>query len=243
MGKRGGPANGSGQSGKAGGRAPAQKTGPVRERVLRLFFGVQVPEAAAAELLAAQGRLTSNWRRVEAGQLHVTLAYVPGVPEQQVAKLRELGQKLAAESGPLHLQLRGTGYHPNVGSPRVWFVKVEGEGLQGLAARFAAELDALGFPAEGKFQPHVTLARKKGAAPRLPPLQFTQAWDAHQVHLIHTFLPRDKTGPIYDTVSRFPLSGSALLPAPQTEKQRPTRTTPEQARPEQHPEEPHGKVQ
>jgi RNA 2',3'-cyclic 3'-phosphodiesterase len=219
---------------KPGVRAGVQT--PARERVLRLFFGLQLPEAVAAELVAAQSKLTSNWRRVEAGQLHVTLAYVPGVPEGQVPELRELGQRLAAESGPLSLRLRGTGYHPNVGSPRVWFVKVEGEGLQGLAARFAAELETLGFPAEAKFQPHVTLARKKGAAPRLPPLQFTGSWDAGQVHLIHTFLPRDKTGPIYDTVSRFTLSGNGPLPAPQPEKPHTRKDSPAKTTPEQHPE-------
>ncbi|WP_424951030.1 RNA 2',3'-cyclic phosphodiesterase [Deinococcus sp.] len=218
------------QAGKpAGQRTPAPgqaeagrkaKTGgkvvPARERMLRLFFGLPLPEAVSGELATAQARLTSNWRRVEQEQFHLTLAYLPGVPEGRVASLRELGKRLAAEAAPLTLRLRGTGYHPNVGSPRVWFVKVEGEGLAELAARLAAELDALGFPVEGKFQPHVTLARKKGPAPRLPPLSFAQEWEAGQVSLIHTFLPRDKTGPVYDTVSRFHLTGSAPLTASTT---------------------------
>lgn len=207
------PTQGKGQ-GKPG-RAPSGKPpAPARERVLRLFFGLQLPETVGAELVQAQARLSSNWRRVDPEQLHITLAYLPGVPEGQVAALRELGQRLAAESAPLRLRLRGTGYHPNVGTPRVWFVKVEGEGLTELAARFQAELDRLGFPVEGKFQPHITLARKKGPAPRLPPLSFSQEWEAAQMHLIHTFLPRDKTGPVYDTVSRFRLSGQAPVPAP-----------------------------
>ncbi|MGY2892681.1 RNA 2',3'-cyclic phosphodiesterase [Deinococcus sp. UYEF24] len=206
---------------KAGGK-PATAAAPARERVLRLFFGLALPEAVSADLAQAQAKLSSNWRRVEEDQLHLTLAYLPGVPEGQVAKLRELGTRLAAEAGPMTLRLRGTGYHPNVGTPRVWFVKVEGEGLAELAAHFAAGLKTLGFPVEGKFQPHVTLARKKGPAPRLPPLNFTQEWEAAQLHLIHTFLPRDKTGPVYDTVSRFKLTGAApmrpLVPAPTADK-------------------------
>ncbi|GGJ86748.1 RNA 2',3'-cyclic phosphodiesterase [Deinococcus aquiradiocola] len=198
----------------AGGSTQGRPAAPARERTLRLFFGLKLPETTSQDLVAAQAKLTSNWRRVDPDQLHVTLAYLPGVPEGKVAALRDLGKRLAAEAAPMTLRLRGTGYHPNVGTPRVWFVKVEGDGLSELAARLAAELDALGFPVEGKFQPHVTLARKKGPAPRLPPLTFTQDWSATQMHLIHTFLPRDKTGPIYDTVSRFPLTGSAPLPAP-----------------------------
>ena len=203
--------------GRPTGNKPAPAAGPARERVLRLFFGLALPEAVSAELAQAQARLSSNWRRVEEDQLHITLAYLPGVPEGRVAALRGLGTRLAAEAGPMTLRLRGTGYHPNVGTPRVWFVKVEGEGLAELAAHFIAELEKLGFPVEGKFQPHVTLARKKGPAPRLPPLNFTQEWEAAQLHLIHTFLPRDKTGPVYDTVSRFKLTGAApmrpLVPA------------------------------
>ena len=224
---------------------------PARERVLRLFFGLALPEAVIGDLARAQSKLSSNWRRVEGDQLHITLAYLPGVPEGSVAALRELATRLAAEAGPMTLRLRGTGYHPNVGTPRVWFVKVEGEGLSELAARFAAELDALGFPTEGKFQPHVTLARKKGPAPRLPPLSFAQEWQAAQLHLIHTFLPRDKTGPVYDTVSRFALTGHGPLaaPVPHQTPESPTSespapssqvSVPEQAQP--HPEEAHGKV-
>ena len=235
---------------------------PARERSLRLFFGLALPEAVTSDLAQAQSKLSSNWRRVEGNQLHITLAYLPGVPEGRVAVLRELGTRLAAEAGPMTLRLRGTGYHPNVGTPRVWFVKVEGEGLAELAARLSAELDALGFPTEGKFQPHVTLARKKGPAPRLPPLSFAQEWGAAQLHLIHTFLPRDKTGPVYDTVSRFALTGRGPLAAPVVHKASespipespapespvspsqlsasPEPSAPEQARP--YPEEAHGKV-
>ena len=228
-----------------------------RERSLRLFFGLALPEAVTSDLAQAQSKLSSNWRRVEGNQLHITLAYLPGVLEGRVAVLRELGTRLAAEAGSMTLRLRGTGYHPNVGTPRVWFVKVEGEGLAELAARLSAELDALGFPTEGKFQPHVTLARKKGPAPRLPPLSFAQEWETAQLHLIHTFLPRDKTGPVYDTVSRFALTGRGPLAAPVVHKASespipefpvslsqlsasPEPSAPEQARP--HPEEAHGKV-
>jgi 2'-5' RNA ligase len=205
-----GKSSGKDRPGAKAGSRPA----PVRERVLRLFFGLALPEGVSAELARAQSKLSSNWRRVEEDQLHITLAYLPGVPEAQVGVLRDLGTRLAAEAGPMTLRLRGTGYHPNVGTPRVWFVKVEGEGLTELAARFTAELETLGFPVEGKFQPHVTLARKKGPAPRLPPLNFTQEWEAAQLHLIHTFLPRDKTGPVYNTVSRFRLTGNGPLAAP-----------------------------
>ena len=200
-------------------RAAAQKQPavPERDRFLRLFFAVELPAPLASELVAAQQKLSQNWRRVEAQQLHITLAYLPGVPQSRVAELRALGQTLAGSVPPLALRLRGTGYHPNVGSPRVWFVKAEGEGLLELAARFQAEVEALGFATEGAFQPHITLARKKGPAPRVPPLTFALGWTAPQFSLIHTFLPRDKTGPVYDTVSRFAFTGQPPAESASTE--------------------------
>ena len=213
------------------------------ERILRLFFAVALPPELRAELAAAQAKLSQNWRRVETSQLHLTLAYLPGVPQGRVTELRALGKRLALHTPPLALRLRGTGYHPNVGSPRVWFVKVEGEGLGELAAALQSELTAAGFECEGQFQPHVTLARKKGPAPRVPPLTFAQGWSAQQFSLIHTFLPRDKTGPVYDLVSSFELNFGVAPPSePQTAPE-PTQATQQatvtqQAR--QSPEERHG---
>ena len=208
---------------------PKQAAVPERDRFLRLFFAVELPAALASELVSAQQKLSQNWRRVEAQQLHITLAYLPGVPQSRVVELRALGQTLAGSVPPLALRLRGTGYHPNVGSPRVWFVKVEGDGLLELAARFQAEALALGFATEGAFQPHITLARKKGPAPRVPPLTFAHSWTASQFSLIHTFLPRDKTGPVYDTVSRFAFTGkppAEAAPAESPLNENPTKAAP-----------------
>ncbi|MFC6661014.1 RNA 2',3'-cyclic phosphodiesterase [Deinococcus multiflagellatus] len=148
-----------------------------------------------------------------AEQFHVTLAYLPAVPPARVDDLKRLGAQLTQDLPPLHLKLRGTGYFPNEGSPRVWFVKVEGEGLNELAAALRAGLQALGVDTDDlPFKAHVTLARKKGPAPRVPPLLFSQGWQAPQVTLYRSILR--KTGPIHETVSTFRLRGA---PAPASE--------------------------
>ncbi|MFC6591385.1 RNA 2',3'-cyclic phosphodiesterase [Deinococcus lacus] len=180
----------------------------------RLFFGIRVPPAAAQELAEAQRGLRGNWRRVRADQMHITLAFLPGVPAGQLADLKRLGARLSEQCPPLHLSLKGTGYFPNEGSPRVWFVKVEGGGLTELAAELRAALDELGVPYENlPFKAHVTLARKKGPAPRLPPLLFDSQWEATQFSLTRSVLR--KTGPIYEQVATFRLRGSAPDATPQ----------------------------
>ncbi|AZI42285.1 RNA 2',3'-cyclic phosphodiesterase [Deinococcus psychrotolerans] len=173
---------------------------------LRLFFALKVPPEVAEQLGAAQKNLRGNWRSVRADQLHVTLAYLPGVDPAKIDALKKLGEQVAAQTAPLSLKLRGTGYFPNEGSPRVWFVKVEAEGLEELAAALRLGLTELGVDTDNlAFKAHITLARKKGAAPRLPPKIFDLGWDAGAVTLYRSHL--QKTGPIYENLAMFKLRG------------------------------------
>ena len=179
-----------------------------QDRTLRLFFALKVPQDVAAPLAEAQRQLRGNWRPVRADQFHITLAYLPGVPPERVDDLKRLGTALTRDVPPMSIRLRGTGYFPNEGSPRVWFVKVEAEGLTDLAAGLRAGIGELGLDTDDlPFRAHVTLARRKGPAPRLQPLTFDLGWQAGNAALIRSTLR--KTGPIYDTVSTFRFRGAA----------------------------------
>ncbi len=165
-----------------------------------------MPPEVAEQLSAAQKDLRGNWRSVRADQLHVTLAYLPGVDPSKLDALKKLGDTLTQAAPPLSLKLRGTGYFPNEGSPRVWFVKVEAEGLEELAAGLRSGLQELGVETDNvAFKAHITLARKKGAAPRVPPKLFDLGWDAGAVTLYRSHL--QKTGPIYENLAMFKLRG------------------------------------
>lgn len=168
----------------------------------RLFYALRVPSEVAARLAEAQRGLKGNWRAVRADQLHVTLAYLPAAPPERLADLKALGARLIPELPPLAVRLRGTGYFPNEGSPRVWFVKVEAEGLNELAAALRAGIQELGLSTDDlAFKAHITLARKKGPAPRVPPQTYDLGWIAGGVTLYRSFL--QKTGPIYEPQSTF----------------------------------------
>ncbi|GGR61936.1 hypothetical protein GCM10008959_24960 [Deinococcus seoulensis] len=168
----------------------------------RLFFALKVPANLAGPIREAQRKLRGNWRNVNADQMHVTLAYLPAVPNDRVDDLKRLGVRLMQDLAPMQVHLRGTGYHPNEGSPRVWFVKVEAEGLTELAQALRDGIHELGLRTDDQpFKGHITLARKKGPAPRVPPLIFTQNWQAGGAVLYRSILR--KTGPIYETASTF----------------------------------------
>lgn len=179
-----------------------QGNGEHQPKTFRLFYALSVPHDVASALEEAQHRLKGNWRSVRADQFHITLAYLPAVAPKRMSDLKELGIRLAKEIQPLQVRLRGTGYFPNEGSPRVWFVKAEAEGLDDLAAQFRQEIQALDIETDQlSFKAHVTLARKKGPAPRVPPLLFDQEWTAPKMTLYRSIL--QKTGPIYQVEQTF----------------------------------------
>lgn len=181
---------------------------PPAPKSLRLFYGLRVPTQIATELAGVQTRLKGNWRSVNPSHMHITLCYLPVVAPEHLNALKRLGVSIAETLPPLQLSLRGTGYFPNEGSPRVWFVKVEGDGLSELAERLREGVVALGLEHETlAFKPHITLARKKGPAPRLPPLLFDSSWTATSMTLYRSILR--KTGPVYEAQSTFRFRSSA----------------------------------
>ncbi|SEJ57790.1 2'-5' RNA ligase [Deinococcus reticulitermitis] len=191
-------------------RRPPTGNGPSS---LRLFYALKVPPEIAAPLAEAQRGLKGNWRAVRPEQLHVTLSYLPTVAPDRVEELRRLGQRLVRDRPPLALRLRGTGYFPNEGSPRVWFVKVEADGLTELAEELRAAVRALGVETDDlPFKAHITLARKKGPAPRVPPLLFETGWTAPSLTLYRSVLR--KTGPIYEVQSTFRFQRPTAPPGP-----------------------------
>ncbi len=169
---------------------------------VRLFFALKVPASVAGRLAEAQRKLKGNWRNVRPDQMHVTLTYMPAVPTEKIDVVKQLGLRLLSDLPPLNIKLRGTGYFPNEGSPRVWFVKVEAAGLDELAENLRQGVSALGIETDDlAFKAHITLARKKGPAPRVPPQLFDLGWTATGAALYRSHL--QKTGPIYEIQSTF----------------------------------------
>lgn len=172
----------------------------------RFFFALPVPAAVAAPLSDAQTVLRGNWRPVRPEQLHLTLLYLPA-DLKHLPDLKALGSRLASQTQALNLQLRGTGFFPNEGSPRVWFVRAQAAGLEELAAQLRAGVGEFGLSADEQFRAHVTLARKKGPAPRPAPLRFDLGWTAAELLLYRSHL--QKTGPIHEVLARFPFAPPA----------------------------------
>ena len=180
---------------------------------MRLFYAIFLPENVRRALEEAQEKVSryKGWKEVPPHQLHLTLLFLGERPEGDLEDLIPLGHRLGRKVPPFTASLRGTGYFPNEGAPRVWFAKAEGEGFALLArglrdgVREVLGEEALKAEGDRAFKPHITLARRKAPAPRVPPLVFGLSWPVSEFALVRSELkPR---GPVYTILEKFPLRG------------------------------------
>jgi 2'-5' RNA ligase len=135
----------------------------VRDKGVRLFVALDVPDQVCEALAELSARLTktcpsARWVRLEG--VHITLKFIGEVSLEIVEKIRQALASLP-EFPPIKLRFAGLGFFPNARRPRVFWAGVEADPqLAALAGAIEAKLDPLGIPAEKRaFHPHLTLAR------------------------------------------------------------------------------------
>lgn len=176
---------------------------------MRLFYAIFPPPTVQRALASAQDKVKGykGWKTARPEQLHITLFFLGEVHDGVLEQLSLVGRAVAKSVKPFQVELGGTGYFPASGSPRVWFIKAEGVGLEPLASGLRQALPDV-RPAkakpEEKFHPHLTLARKKGPAPRVGPLVLGLRFEAKAVCLVESKL--EKSGSEYEVLEVFPLS-------------------------------------
>lgn len=172
---------------------------------MRLFYGIFPPRKVQEEVAQAQDKIKGykGWKASKTEQLHVTLLFLGEIASERLPELLQIGRQVASGAKPFKVELGGTGYFPASGSPRVWFVKAEGLGLEPLANQLRLALPEV--EANEKFHPHLTLARKKGPAPRVAPLLLNSVFEAKAVCLVESTL--NPKGSQYKIIEQFPLKG------------------------------------
>ncbi len=167
----------------------------------RYFFGVFVPKELHETLLTMQKKLVGKWwKTTPADQFHVTLLYLGGANKKTLENAQKMALEISKNQTAFTAKLRGTGFFPNEGGPRVWFVKAESEIFTKLHEALRDKLEVV---PEEKFKSHVTLARKKGASPRPAPMVLDLEWQITEFALVKSVLSKD--GPNYSILERFTL--------------------------------------
>lgn len=128
----------------------------------RLFIAVDLPETIKNNLsLMAFGIPGAKWVAPE--QLHLTVRFIGEVDGGLFHDIQEILDEIHFAS--FSLQLKGVGYFPPRGAPRVLWVGLEkSEPLQLLRKKIDTALLRVRIEPEGrKFSPHITLARLKNS--------------------------------------------------------------------------------
>ena len=188
---------------------------------MRLFAAVVPPPEAVedlAEFLEPRQEAGADLRWTSPEQWHLTLAFMPAVPERALDDLAERLGRATGRRAAMTLRVAGAGAFPNPYAARVLWAGVDhaGEGLRELARGIRAVCAKAGAaPEGGPFHPHLTLARLRRPTEvtrwlRVFDAYAGPAWAAEEVTLIESHLgegPRRR--PRYEVLGRFRLGDSA----------------------------------
>lgn len=185
---------------------------------MRMFVALVPPEEALADLeefLAPRQEASTGFRWTVPEQWHVTLAFLPQVPDRSLDDLLARLERAAGRRTPFAVGVSGGGAFPHAGRAKVLYAGLDvtdAEELRRLATGSRAAANKAGAAAEGtRFHPHLTLARIGR------PLDVTKwirvldayrgpAWESQEIRLIESHLgegPRKR--PRYELVASFPL--------------------------------------
>lgn len=132
----------------------------------RLFIAVPLPSAVAGSLACAVPEVR-GLRPVAPELLHFTLAFIGAIPEERVPDVRAAVEDAASGLAPFTIAIDELGRFPADGPVRVvWAGAGEGRAAlerAGGLVRAALRAREVAFD-EKPLQPHVTLARVRGAA-------------------------------------------------------------------------------
>lgn len=131
----------------------------------RLFIAVDLPEDRTTAFRSLQSDdLSARWTPPE--QYHLTLRFLGDVEADAASELESRLESIDVPSFLLGGERLGV--FPSIRKPRVLVAHISGEpGLMALQAEISDLTLELGFPDDRKpFNPHITVARLKGAAPR-----------------------------------------------------------------------------
>jgi len=128
----------------------------------RLFIAVDLPETMRENLASMSfGIPGAKW--VAAEQLHLTVRFIGEVDGALFRDIKDILKGVGF--APFSLKLKGVGYFPPRGAPRVLWAGLEkSEPLQVLKKKIDQVLFRVGVePDNRKFSPHITLARLKNS--------------------------------------------------------------------------------
>lgn len=130
---------------------------------MRLFIAIDIPEDLKEKLSCIVTRLKkcdldAKW--VNTSNIHMTLKFLGETREEDLDKIKNRMSNACQLFTKLELSCGNFGFFPDEKSPRVFFVSTDKEEiLRNISLELENKLEGLGFPKEGRFKAHLTIAR------------------------------------------------------------------------------------
>jgi 2'-5' RNA ligase len=138
---------------------------PMADEVIRSFIAIELPGKLVKQLKDFQAGLKSpahpvKW--VDPGSIHLTLKFLGDVEAGRLAAVKDETAIAVGSSRRFHLVTAGTGFFPDPGRPRVFWLGLEGDidAMVTLHKAIDEAMSKLGYAREKRpFTAHLTLAR------------------------------------------------------------------------------------
>lgn len=181
---------------------------------LRCFISIELDTKVKKEIEYYIKKLSDDvlfksikWVKPE--NMHVTLAFLGETPTDSIDQISDVIKLASGSLDPFSINLKGTGFFPSMGGPRVFWIGIENTPLlNSLKEKIDAGLYRRGLYFDKKpFSPHLTLGRFK-----YPPSQrqfmdglpyFEASFLADKISLVKSELL--KGGPRYTDIFSCPL--------------------------------------
>ena len=127
----------------------------------RAFLAVDLDGGSVADKVLTELKTSgADIKLVETRNLHLTLKFLGDTEESRIPDIRSAMEESVQGVLPFELRFRGLGVFPNQNYIRVVWIGLDGaEPLALIAERLDEALAKSGFGKEGKFSPHLTVAR------------------------------------------------------------------------------------
>lgn len=146
-----------------------KKTGNQRDSegkdAIRTFVCIEIPDSIKQrmeDLETQLRRIDAQVSWVRPSNVHLTLKFLGAVHTDKIDAVSQAAGRAASVTGPIEVEVGGTGCFPSPRSPRVLWIGITAlpEELVRLHSSLETEMHSLGFEREARrFAPHLTIGR------------------------------------------------------------------------------------
>jgi RNA 2',3'-cyclic 3'-phosphodiesterase len=134
---------------------------------MRAFIGISIPDELKSRIVSIQDRFFNvDVKFVEKENFHFNLKFFKEIEDEKVNKLKMVLEDIAKQFQPFEIKIEGVGAFPSMNYVRVLWLGVKDgyQAMVSLTEMIEKALESMGFEAEEKFVPHLTLGRVRSGS-------------------------------------------------------------------------------